>query len=145
MSVKKGQIFLITIFIISIAMFSSLLAISPVRIKLIQIKDLEKTYQAMANAISGAEFQMTYDPHSGNPPPLNSSSIPYTLYSSYNTTTCDIFSTSSQTYCYILDISTSGSWLMIKIKYIRFGDSIEKLFSEGQSGLLRRSINVNYY
>jgi hypothetical protein len=145
MSVKKGQIFLITIFIISIAMFSSLLAISPVRIKLIQIKDLEKTYQAMANAISGAEFQMTYDPLSGNPPPLNSSSIPYTLYSSDNTTTCDIFSTSSLTYCYILDISTSGSWLMIKIKYILFGDSIEKLFSEGQSGLLRRSINVNYY
>jgi hypothetical protein len=143
MQMKKGQIFLITIFIISVAMFSSLLAISPVRIKLIQIKDMEKTYQAMANAISGVEFQRTYYPPSD--PPLNSSSIPYTLFSSSDTTTCDIFSTASKTDCYILDISTSGSWLIIKTKYILFGDSIEKVFSEGQSGLLRRSININYY
>lgn len=55
-----GQVFLLTVFVISVAMFSSLLVLAPVRNKIIQIKEMENIYQAMANTEKAVEISYYY-------------------------------------------------------------------------------------
>lgn len=144
---KKGQIFLMTVFVLSIAMFSSLLAISPIRNKLIQIKDMERIYQAMANAIAGIELVKTFSPLTENMP-ISQDYFRIVSSTDYLTTTCGGISTPDPRECHFLEISTSSNdWLQLKSKYIYFatsGDKIEKGFYEGYSNLIRRSINIDF-
>lgn len=52
---KKGQTLLIIVFILTFALFSLYMLLSPIKDKLLRIKEMENVYQAVANAEKGLE------------------------------------------------------------------------------------------
>ncbi len=73
MLVKKGQVLLITVFILTFALFILLSLLSPIRDKLIRLKEMENIYQAIANAEKGIEASLliVYKENPNNPNLLN--------------------------------------------------------------------------
>lgn len=52
---QKGQVLLTIVFSLTFALFSLYLLLSPIKDKLLRIKDMENVYQAVANAEKGLE------------------------------------------------------------------------------------------
>lgn len=58
MQVKKAQILLTIIFILTFSLFSIFLLLVPIKNKLLKIKEMESIYQAFANAEKGIEISL---------------------------------------------------------------------------------------
>lgn len=127
---SSGQIFLITVFVISVAMFSSLLALAPVRTKIIQIKEMEYVYQAMANAEKAIEI-FSYFSNYGDYPFSSELSITTTTS---QTQSCAFYTTTTLADCRKTIITSNDS----KFKILNY------YFSTGTNMLLNASFFFGY-
>lgn len=128
-------------------MFSSLLAISPIRNKIIQIKEMEKVYQAMANSMTGIEIDTMYRQGSilHQPPNL----FFYEEASTPNTTSCLTFTTSTtEGTCKIFKISTTSDLVNLYLEGFEFSTGsiikIQRSFANGFKDNISRAIIIDY-
>jgi hypothetical protein len=56
----KGQIILIMVIALTFALFSFLMLLSPIKDKLLKVKDMETVYQAITNSEKGLEASLLY-------------------------------------------------------------------------------------
>lgn len=102
---SAGQVFLITVFVISVAMFLSLLALSPVRNKIIQIKEMENIYQALANTEKALEAFSYYSLY-GNEP---FTGLAFSSTIDVNAFTCAFYTTTTPGNCKKITMSSDNN------------------------------------
>ncbi|MCS7200571.1 MAG: hypothetical protein NZ822_00210 [Patescibacteria group bacterium] len=152
---SRGQVFLLTVFVISVAMFSSIIWLSPIRLKIIQIKEMEKVYQAMANLLTALEIETTF--RSGTYieqlPTTNIETPQYGKFDEatttiiYNTSTCSYRNFTDPHDCTIFTVIKTNEPFRLRISGFTFGENPNKIQEStlfGYVGNITRNIIIYY-